>query len=100
LSRVVDEWDMVWYADRMSFEERLPHLLTPLQAANLFRVHRNTVYSWIAKERLPAFKAGGCWRIKREDVIDIYRGRFNDPLHTSQERGEQRGTGLAVSGSG
>lgn len=45
-----------------------PELLTPAEVAALLRVTRRTVYQWITDGRLPALRAGGRWRIRREDI--------------------------------
>lgn len=43
-------------------------LLTVQEAADLLRVHRNTIYAMIHDGRLPAFKVGRAWRIRFEDL--------------------------------
>ena len=43
-------------------------LLTVQEAANLLRVHRNTIYNMIHDGRLPAFKVGRVWRVQRKNL--------------------------------
>ena len=42
--------------------------LTPQEVSNLLRVSVYTVRRWIKKEKLPAYKIGRLWRIKRVDL--------------------------------
>ncbi len=51
----------------------LPQLLTAREAAYLLRVHVNTIYNWIHNGRLPAFKIGRSWRVRKSAVWMVYQ---------------------------
>ncbi len=57
------------------FAQGLPPLMRVDEAANLCRVHPNTVYKQIAEGRLPAHRFGGRVLIAREDLL-----RFLQPI--------------------
>lgn len=42
--------------------------MTVREVADLLRVNIMTVYAWLGDGKLPGYKAGDLWRIKREDV--------------------------------
>lgn len=45
---------------------------TPVEVANLYRVHKETVYRWIHVGKLPAIRISrNLFRIRREDVMAI-----------------------------
>jgi excisionase family DNA binding protein len=49
-------------------------LLTPAQVASFFNVSRHTVYTWVEIGELRACNpSGGCLRIFRESVVDLFR---------------------------
>ena len=52
-----------------------PDLLTPAEVVDWLRVTRRSVYEWIRTGRLPALRAGGRWRIRREDVEAFVRSQ-------------------------
>lgn len=45
------------------------NLLTVPEAAALLRVSEPTIRRWIGMRRLPAIRAGGAWRISRDDLL-------------------------------
>ncbi len=49
-------------------------IYTPDEIADKLKVTRLTVYRWIEKGELKAFKAGKMWRITRED-LEAFLGR-------------------------
>ena len=49
-------------------------IYTPDEIADKLKVTRLTVYRWIEKGELKAFKAGKMWRITRED-LETFLGR-------------------------
>jgi excisionase family DNA binding protein len=55
----------------------IPLLLTTDEAAELLRVHVNTVKYLIRKGKLPASKVGRAWRIPRETVLAVRGGEAN-----------------------
>jgi len=44
-------------------------LMTVNDAADVMRVHRNTIYKWIRSGKLYAFKIGRAWRIPKEGLL-------------------------------
>jgi MerR family transcriptional regulator, light-induced transcriptional regulator len=53
-------------------------LLTLQEAAEQLKVHYMTAYRWVRQGDLPAFKAGGRLRVRREDVDQFVAGRRVD----------------------
>jgi len=49
-------------------------IYTPEEIAEKLKTTRRTVYRWIEKGELQAFKAGKMWRITRED-LEKFLGR-------------------------
>ena len=43
-------------------------LMTIEEVANYLRVKKRTVYDWLKKGKIPAIKAVGQWRFKREKI--------------------------------
>ena len=43
--------------------------LTPLEAAEILRVDRRTIYEWLRSGKIKAVRFGHTWRILRRDVI-------------------------------
>lgn len=43
-------------------------ILTLKEVAQLLKVAEKTVYTMSQKQELPAFKVGGQWRFRREDI--------------------------------
>lgn len=48
----------------MSYDQ----LMTIAEVANYLRVKKRTVYDWLKKGKIPAIKAVGQWRFKRETI--------------------------------
>ncbi len=46
-------------------------IYTPEEIADNLKASRRTVYRWIEKGELKAFKAGKMWRITREDLEEF-----------------------------
>lgn len=46
-------------------------IYTPEEIADKLKASRRTVYRWIEKGDLKAFKAGKMWRITREDLEEF-----------------------------
>lgn len=46
-------------------------LYTPAQVAELFQVHKYTVYEWLRKGRLQGRKIGGVWRVSSVDLTKL-----------------------------
>lgn len=43
-------------------------LMTIEEVANYLRVKKRTVYDWLKKGKIPAIKAVGQWRFKKEKI--------------------------------
>jgi excisionase family DNA binding protein len=43
-------------------------LLNIKEAAKYLNVHRLTVYRWVTKKKMPAFKVGRIWRFRKEKI--------------------------------
>lgn len=54
-----------------------PEIMTLRELANFLKVTNQTVYNMIWDKRIPAFKAGRSWRIKREDVAKYMESMSN-----------------------
>lgn len=48
-------------------------LLTPEQAAERLAMKPRTVKDWLQKGKLPASRAGKCWRIREADLDEFIR---------------------------
>lgn len=46
---------------------------TAEEAAELLRVHKLTIYRWIQMGKLPAFKVGAQYRIRRKDLEQVLK---------------------------
>ena len=45
-------------------------LMTIEEVADYLRVKKRTVYEWLKKGKIPAFKTVGQWRFKRDKIDD------------------------------
>lgn len=57
-------------------------ILTLPEVAQLLKVAEKTVYTMAQKGALPAFKVGGQWRFKRDDIdawIERQKAALRDP---------------------
>lgn len=52
----------------MSKDDTSPDLLTATEAAELLRVHRQTIARWAMDGTLPGVKVGRDWRFRRADI--------------------------------
>ncbi|RKY16977.1 MAG: DNA-binding protein [Planctomycetota bacterium] len=48
----------------------MPDYLTVPQVAELLQLSEKTVYRLAQRGELPAFKVGGSWRFRRQDIDD------------------------------
>lgn len=56
-----------------------PDYLTIYQVAELMQVHDRTVRNWVTRDGLPALRAGGEYRFRRESVIAWLEARATKP---------------------
>lgn len=52
------------------------NLMTIEELAEYLRVKKRTIYDWVKKGKIPAIKAVGQWRFKK-DMIDAWLNRQN-----------------------
>lgn len=52
----------------MSETSALPEVLTVGEVATYLRVSETTVWRWCSNGRLPAFRIGRSWRVRRSDL--------------------------------
>ena len=50
--------------------ETLPEVLTLKQCQELLQIGRTTILGMIKQNELKAFKVRGCWRIRKDDLIE------------------------------
>jgi excisionase family DNA binding protein len=48
--------------------EQHGHLMTIDEVAEYLRVKKRTVYDWVKKGKIPAIKAVGLWRFRRDRI--------------------------------
>ena len=46
-------------------------LMTAQEVAGYFRVSQSTVWRWCKEGRIPAFRVGRSWRIRRDKLEDL-----------------------------
>lgn len=68
-------------------------VLTIREVADYLKVNEKTVYGLAQKHRIPAFKVGGQWRFRREDIeawIQAQTGAANGGLAPIKPRSRGR----------
>jgi len=45
-------------------------IMTITQVANYLQISEITTYKWVNEGKLPAFKIGRHWRVKKEDLTE------------------------------
>lgn len=58
----------------------MEEILTVQEVANYLRISRSTIWRWCSEGKLPAFKVGRSWRIRRTSVENLV-----DKQSTEQE---------------
>jgi len=48
-----------------------PEIMTITQVANYLQISEITTYKWVNDGKLPAFKIGRHWRVKKEDLTEV-----------------------------
>jgi excisionase family DNA binding protein len=48
-------------------------ILTVREASVLLKVHERTLKTWINEGRLPAFRVKRAWRVRRSDMLALFR---------------------------
>jgi excisionase family DNA binding protein len=72
----------------------LPDILTVAEVASYLRVSETTVWRWCTSGRLPGFRIGRGWRIRKNDLNQyIHRSLLN-----SEERLEMHPTDVEATG--
>lgn len=52
-----------------------PSILTVTEVAHYLRVSETTIWRWCSSGRLPAFRVGRAWRVRRTDLDSLISGR-------------------------
>ncbi|MBX0329902.1 helix-turn-helix domain-containing protein [Oscillochloris sp. ZM17-4] len=65
----------------MSEELAHPAILTVAEVARYLRVSETTVWRWCTSGKLPAFRIGRSWRVRRDTLDQMIAG--TPPLGTS-----------------
>lgn len=60
-------------------------VLTTIQIAEFLAVSQETVARWCLEGRLPAFKIGGQWRVRRSDLNRIIQGKVDRNLKKGEK---------------
>lgn len=48
-----------------------PEIMTIAQVANYLQISEITTYKWVNEGKIPGFKLGRHWRVKKEDLTDV-----------------------------
>lgn len=48
-----------------------PEIMTIAQVANYLQISEITTYKWVNDGKIPAFKIGRHWRVKKEDLSEL-----------------------------
>lgn len=48
-----------------------PEIMTIAQVANYLQISEITTYKWVNEGKIPGFKLGRHWRVKKEDLADV-----------------------------
>jgi excisionase family DNA binding protein len=63
-------------------------ILTTEEVANYLKVSRTTIWRWCNEGRLPAFKIGRGWRVRRGEVERMIDQNPGQPEDSAQPKGE------------
>ncbi len=69
----------------MSDSSGIPEVMDIRQASQYLGVSRETLYKYLNEERIPAFKLGNRWRLKKT-VLDRWMERESTRAEGSQEK--------------
>lgn len=73
-----------------------PEVMNIRQAADYLGISSDTLYKYLAEERIPAFKLGNRWKFKKS-VLDRWMERQSFPVAAAVESGraarEEKGKG-------
>lgn len=73
-----------------------PEVMNIRQAADYLGISSDTLYKYLAEERIPAFKLGNRWKFKKS-VLDRWMERQSFPVAPAVEAGraarEEKGRG-------
>lgn len=51
----------------------LPEILTVEEVAAYLKITERSIYGLLSKKKLPAFKVGGSWRFRRDEIENLTR---------------------------
>jgi len=70
----------------MSNEIALPDILTVSEVATYLRVSETPVWRWCVSGRLPAFRIGRSWRIRRAELQEYISRITNEAEVTDRDK--------------
>jgi excisionase family DNA binding protein len=50
-------------------------ILTVEEVASYLKVTQRSIYNLLARKKLPAFRVGGSWRFRRDEIEAMTRGK-------------------------
>ena len=56
-------------------ESLQPEILTVEEVASYLKVTERSIYSLLSRSEIPAFKVGGAWRFRRDEIEDWTRAQ-------------------------
>lgn len=72
----------------MSETPAFPEILTLGEVADCLRVSQATVWRWCNNGRLPAFRIGRSWRVRRSDLEDLIEQSLDEGYQQSITNGK------------
>ena len=51
----------------------LPEIMTVEEVAAYLKITERSIYGLLSKKKLPAFKVGGSWRFRRDEIENLTR---------------------------
>lgn len=64
-----------------------PPVMTTAQVATALNLSHQLVVKHMGRGRLPGFKVGGSWRVRRADIQAVMEGRWN-PVNPVEDDGD------------
>lgn len=65
-------------------------ILTPEEVAEILKINKQTVRSYLKKGKMRGFQVGSYWRVKREDLNDFIEQNMNTNINNEDETNEFR----------
>ncbi|HHT9977382.1 TPA: helix-turn-helix domain-containing protein, partial [Legionella pneumophila] len=55
------------------------------ELAEYLKINEKTAYKYAAEGKIPAFKVGGAWRFRRDEIDKFTKGQYMPPLKSGIE---------------